>query len=338
MELTDQDLSIGEPLSSVFLLYGKHTYLIHMIRDKIINKAINEEEKDFNLAFYDMESEQVQTAVEDAETLPFMGDKRVVVIENPVFLTNQNKKTDVEHDVERLTKYVQSPAPDSIVIITASYEKLDKRKKLYKQLQKSAQTFELNRVTDHLIYELLSAKANEYGTNYTKEAHEALISMAGDNLQQLMNEVAKLSLYCGEGSEITKNNVDELASRSLEQNVFELVNQVMKKNITASYRILGDMYKQKQEPIKLLALLANQLRLIYQVNLYLSQGYTQQQLAKKLNVHPYRVKIASQQSRSFKLDDLTKALTLCTETDFKMKRGQLDKHLALELCIHQLAS
>ncbi|WP_085523307.1 DNA polymerase III subunit delta [Tuberibacillus sp. Marseille-P3662] len=338
MELTKKDLTISQPLSSIYLLYGKHTYLIQLLTKKITDQAVPEAERDFNLSVYDMETNAVQTAVEDANTLPFMGDKRVVVLENPVFLTNQQKKLSVEHDEKTLMHYLESPSPDTVLIITASFEKLDKRKKLVKQLQNTANVLEMNKITDQLMFDILKDISDGYDTTYTKEAHDQLTSIVGSDMEMLVSEVKKLALYCDGQQPITPDVVSQLTPRSLEQNVFELVDRVMSKDLKAAYQILDDMFKQKQEPIRLLALIARQFRLAFQVSLYLPTGYSQQQIAQKLSVHPYAIKVASNQSRRFNSELLTRALDLCTETDYRMKKGLVDKHLGLELCIHQLAS
>ncbi|WKB36891.1 DNA polymerase III subunit delta [Terrilactibacillus sp. S3-3] len=129
MQITQKDLAIQKPLAPVYLLYGTQSYLIQLLKKNIVAEALTKDERDFNLSRYDMLEVSVEAALEDAETLPFMGEKRVVILENPYFLTNEKPKTKVEHDLARFIHYLENPSQDTVLIIYALYEKLDKRKK-----------------------------------------------------------------------------------------------------------------------------------------------------------------------------------------------------------------
>lgn len=76
----------------VYCLYGKETYLLQETVQRIRQAVVDEETKDFNLSVFDLEEEALDLAVEDAETFPFMGDKRLVVAKNPSFLTAEKRK------------------------------------------------------------------------------------------------------------------------------------------------------------------------------------------------------------------------------------------------------
>ncbi|WKB36893.1 hypothetical protein QS257_08610 [Terrilactibacillus sp. S3-3] len=110
----------------------------------------------------------------------------------------------------------------------------------------------------------------------------------------------------------------------------------MKRQTAEALKLLHDLVKQKEEPIKLLALIARQLRIVYQVGHYRKAGYTQQNIAGKIGVHPYAVKLAAEQTKFYSQEVLKAALSKCAETDFQMKIGAIDKTLALELLIHQI--
>ncbi|TGV00104.1 DNA polymerase III subunit delta, partial [Mesorhizobium sp. M00.F.Ca.ET.186.01.1.1] len=87
------------------------------------------------------------------------------------------------------------------------------------------------------------------------------------------------------------------------------------------------------EPIKLIALLARQFRMLLHVKQLAPRGYSQQQMAGMIKMHPYAVKKAMEQARHFSEDSLKKLLHILAEEDFRMKSGQVDKRLALELFV-----
>lgn len=332
------DLSVRKPLAPVYLLYGTQDYLIRLVKKNIVREALSDEERDFNFSSYDMLEVPIESALEDAETVPFMGEKRVVLIENPFFLTAEKAKTKVDQDLKRFEQYIEQPSPDTVLLIEAHYEKLDKRKKLVKSLEKKAQVYELSKLTDSTLYHLMEKIAAKYGAVYTKDGHEQLISSVGPHLTQLANEVGKCALYCGPDRPIDSRAVLEIGSRSLETNVFLLVNKVMQKKTADALHLLHELVRMKEEPLKLLALLERQFRIVYQVAYYRDAGYTQSSIAGKIGVHPYAVKLAAEQSRLYNADVLKRALEKCAETDYRIKTGREDKLLALEMLIHHISS
>lgn len=116
--------------SPIYLLYGMESFLINETKQKLLKNMLTEEELDFNFASYDLEEVPIEVAIEDAETLPFMGEKRLIFLHNPFFLTSEKSKSKVEHDISKLEAYLQEPVPYSTIVFVAPYEKLDERKKL----------------------------------------------------------------------------------------------------------------------------------------------------------------------------------------------------------------
>jgi DNA polymerase-3 subunit delta len=175
-------------------------------------------------------------------------------------------------------------------------------------------------------------RAEKYGAVMERPQAMRLVERVGSELRLLDRELEKMALYAGEkGAAITDEVIDLLASRTLEQDVFALIEQVVAGRLEEAFRTLYDCLKTGEEPIKLLALLARQFRLLLQVKIWAPRGYTQQQLAGMLKVHPYGVKKAMEQARHFSEQSLRKLLGILAEEDFRMKSGQVDKRLAVEL-------
>lgn len=329
--------SIQTPLKPIYVLQGTQEYLIHRLRKSIIEKAVAPADRDFNVSIYDMNETSLEVAIEDAMTLPFLGENRVIVLENPLFLTGDTKKMKIDHDLDALMTYIENPSPTTILVIEAPYEKLDKRKKMVKLLESKGTTYEFNQISDKDLFHLLKEEANDYKVTYSEQAHERLLALVGFQVAQLVSEIHKLSLFVGEGGEIARDDVDQLATRSLESNVFDLVDHVMRGRLEKALFLLEDLYKQKEEPIRLLALVMRQVRLLLQTQLLQEQGYAQKQIASRLKLHPYAVKIASEQGKRFEGSQLKKALIWCSDMDYAMKMGVIDKELALQLLIHQIS-
>ncbi|GER66958.1 hypothetical protein BpJC7_09150 [Weizmannia acidilactici] len=322
--------------SPLYLLYGTEDYLIQETKNKLIGHALAPEEMDFNYASYDLEETPVETVVEDAETFPFMGERRIVIAHHPYFLTAEKPKQKVEHQLDKLEAYVKMPAPYSILVLVAPYEKLDERKKLVKLLKKQATVGEAKKLNERELKEWLVGRAGGEGCRIGKEAAELLISLAGTDMSALANEMMKLCLYAGKGNEISLDMVAALTARSLEQNVFELVEKVVQRKIDEALRIYYDLLKLNEEPIKILALISGQFRLIYQTKELAKRGYGQQQIASYLKVHPYRLKLAAGQAKLFTQEELNQIMSLLADSDYEMKSSGLKKEMIIEMFLFKL--
>ncbi|WP_153123346.1 DNA polymerase III subunit delta [Peribacillus tepidiphilus] len=324
-------------IAPLYLLFGNEPFLINETKRLIVEHALNEEELDFNLSQFDLEEIPVEKALEEAETLPFMGEKRVVFLHNPVFLTTEKSKSKVEHQIASLERYIQNPAPYSVIVLSAPYEKLDERKKITKELKRRAVVVETKKLNEQELKSWVHDKVRAAGKKMDEEALRTLLELAGTNLMLLNSEVDKMLLYIGQDDIITKETVELLVSKSLEQNVFTLVELVIQRRISESVSMLQDLLNQNEEPIKILSIMAGQLRLLYQVKELANQGYGQQRIATLLKVHPFRIKLALEKVKEFKTDELLYLMNQLADADYKMKTGGMDKALLLELLFLKLS-
>lgn len=324
--------------ASVYLLFGTEAFIINETKQLLVQHALTEEEMDFNFSQFDLEETPVEIALEDAETLPFMGGKRLVFMQNPFFLTSEKPKHKVEHNVKKLEQYLEDPAPYSIVVLTAPYEKLDERKKITKELKRKAVTVEAKKLSDNELKIWIRERAAASEVQIDENAIDLLLDLAGTNLMILTNEIDKMALYVDEEKRIDAATVEKLVAKSLEQNVFTLVDKVLQKNVEEAVSIFHELLRQNEEPIKILGVMASQVRLMYQVKEMAKQGYSQQKIAGALRIHPYRVKLAHEKTGRFNERELLSLMNGMAEADYRMKTGQADKALTLELLILRMNS
>jgi len=314
----------------LYLVYGSERFLIEQSRKKIIRENVKDRLDDVDFAVYDMSEVPIEEAIADAETLPFMSEKRIVIITNPTMLTSEKEKK-IAHDVKRLEAYINHPSSDSVVIIEAPYEKLDERKKIVKLLKTHANVIQASSLNGASLTKWLKKEAAAIHLSITDQALEKMVQLLGTDLRRLHSELEKIQLYVGEGGEATEETVEQLVSRVLENNVFALVDHVVNRRKNQAFRTLFDLFEQNEEPIKMVALLAKQFRTIYQVKDLSKKGFSQKKIASQLKLHPYVVKLYHDQGKHFSESECLKLLKEIAEVDYTMKIGQMDKRLALEL-------
>ncbi|WP_416149298.1 DNA polymerase III subunit delta [Salipaludibacillus sp. HK11] len=318
-------------LSPLYLLYGSETYLIEDIIQRIMSQALSKEEQEFNLSKFDMNEHSVELAVEEAYTFPFMGGRRVVFLKDAFFFTTQKGTNKVEHDLSKLLSYIEDPAQETVMIIQAPYEKLDERKKIVKVMKKQASVMDGRPLEERELKQWMLDKAEEYQVTFDSKAQERLLMLTGADLMIMASEIKKLAMHVGEGEVVTQDHVDNLVARSLEQDIFSLVDGVVKAQVNKALKIYKDLLKQKEAPVKIIALMVRQFRILYQVKQLTQQGYGEKIIASQLKLHPYVVKLAARQVQKFRDGELLHLLDQLADLDFSIKTGRINPELGVEL-------
>ncbi|MBS4161538.1 DNA polymerase III subunit delta, partial [Klebsiella pneumoniae] len=191
----------------VYCLYGKETYLLQETVQMIRQAVVDEETKDFNLSVFDLEEDALDLAVEDAETFPFMGERRLVVAKNPSFLTAEKKKEKLEHNLGALEAYIAQPAPYTVFVLLAPYEKLDERKKLTKLLKKHAHMVEAKELNGKETADFMKSLAAAEEKQIETEAAEELVILGHASVSANAQEDKKVSTYIGDRDQIMLDDV-----------------------------------------------------------------------------------------------------------------------------------
>lgn len=323
-------------IAPLYLFYGQEEFLIEETVSLLVNTVLTDEEKEMNLSVYDMSEVPIEVALEDAETLPFLGEKRVVIVKDPYFFTGQKDKNKIDHDLKKLEEYLQTPSPDAVVIFSGFYEKLDERKKIVKLFEKRGEIVHMPLLDEQALRAWVKNRVKNDKKEIEDRALDLLLLLVGPKLILLANEIDKVITYMGVEKKIDQAVIQNIVVRSLEQNVFALIDLIVKARTEEALAIYYDLLEQKEEPIKILALIAGQFRFIYQVKSLYTRGYGQKQTASYLKSHPFRVKLAAEQSARFTEQELEDIIKTLADVDYKMKTGKMDKKLLLELFILQL--
>jgi len=281
----------NERIPPVLLLYGTESYFIQNIQDKLF-ASVMEQSGDENISTYDLEETPIQEVVADAETYPFFGEKKLIYAMNPTFLSTKHKKLPFEHDLVRLEQYISNPVDYSVIVFIAPYEKLDNRKKITKVLNKQALVAECNPIKDYEVQKWIKTLSADLHITIEPDAYRVFEAELIVNLHLIQNELRKLALYVGENGIVTKKIAEDLISSTANGSALRLVDTVIDRNLHRAIAIYKDLEKMNEEPIALIALLAFQFRIIFQVKLLKEQGYTQFQMRNQISAHPYVIKIA----------------------------------------------
>lgn len=319
-------------IAPVYVLVGEESYLIYETVAKL--KEVLSKNGEVEVITFDLEEVPVEAVIDEADTLPFFSEKKLVIAKNASFLKATEKgKEKIEHNVKRLEHWLNYPSDTSVTVFIAPYEKLDERKKVTKLLKEKAVYIQANTPQEKDLVVWIQHEVTSQGKTIGQQAIDRLVAMIGANMLQLKMEIEKMSLYLGESGEITVQLVEELVAKTLEQDAFKMLNAYFEHNHKLALGIYHDLLQQKEEPIMLVGLLASNIRTMSNVYYLLKKGYHSQQIAKQLKIHPYRVKLIVENPKRPSEERLLKALYQLAEVDIALKTtgGKRERHLELFL-------
>jgi DNA polymerase-3 subunit delta len=311
---------------------------VHAFIDKLTERLIEPEHREFAVSKYDLSETPLDTVIEEAETLPFMVPRKLVIASNALFLTGAKESTKVEHKPERLIEYMKAPADFTVIVFTVNADKLDERKKLVKSLKEADALVACTSLSADDLTHWVKQEADKAGIQFAPGVIEQFIMYTGTNLQALSSELEKCSLFVGRGGTLTSDALEQLVTRSIEQNIFILIEHIVQLQLDKAFTMLNELLRRKEEPIKIMALIARQFRIMLQVKDLQQQGYSQQQMASQLGLHPYAVKVAAGQCSRFEQKRLADIMSQLSDLDYQMKSGKIDKVLGLEMFLLRLAA
>lgn len=315
-------------MKSVLVFGGEENFLIENAILKICDKY-----NDGQVIKYDLLETNISSLIEDASMNSLFNEHKIIIGYNASFLSGVKEKQVINHDIEGLSSYIDNPNPDTTMILITN-DKLDRRKNIVKKLLTKALVKEFNKLTEDEMLKFAKENFNKDNYQITFKALNMLIDRVCNNLYLLNNECEKLKLYKLEDKTINEQDIEQMIIKYDFDNIFALTDAVIKKDITNALYLYKELLKRNEEPIKIIVLLANQFRLIFQVKRLRSKGFNEGQIANDLGVHPYRVKIASEVKLEEK--ELLKYLKLLADLDENIKLGKVNKDVGLELFLLSL--
>lgn len=303
----------------VYLLYGTKDFEIEE-EIKKLSKGIDE----MNISKYDLNNDMLSLALEDAKTMSLFGDKKLVIVDNANMFTGSTSK-----DSELIEEYLNHINENTTLVLIVHNDKLDTRKKITKLIKKVGKVQEFNDELD--TTSLVRRLFKDYNIDY--KTIQLFIDRVGNNPLIIQNEINKIKIYKDNDKNITEEDILNLTAKLIEIDIFKLIDYIVRKNKEKALELYYEMLKMNEEPIKIVVILANQFRIMYQSKELLKKGYSEKDIASTLKIHPYRVKLAIQNSRNYTSDILLKNLNALADIDIGIKTGTINKDLALELFI-----
>lgn len=311
----------------MYLLYGLEEFLINQEIDKIKN---NNNIDDIDIVRYDLENTKIENIIEDASSISLFGNKKLIIVDNSYIFTGTTNKKLIEQNTDILTSYLNNPS-NNIIIFKILKEKLDERKKIVKLFKEKGIVKDFNRTNNINKYVV------DMFDNYKIDNNNVnlLIDRVGNNLEILNQEIEKIKQYKDTDLNVTNDDIINLTSKNIDTDFFTLIENIVSKNKEKALESYFEIIKE-EEPIKIIVVLSNKFRLIYQAKNLYKKGYSEKDISSMLDAHPYVIKKCLETGRNYSDKTLLECLLKLANLDIDIKNGKIDKNIGLELFIMTL--
>ncbi len=322
-----KDLSAGTP-GQLYLFHGEETYLrdyyLGRLRDAVLPGGLGEFNR-HDLAGKDMSPHALEEAV---DCLPILTERTfVLVTDYDLFKAGEKDREEHLRILGNLPDYC------CVVFLYDLIEyKADARTKLAAAVKKYGTAVNFVRQGQRELTDWVRRHFRAQGKDIEPRLCEELIFLCGDLMQNLQQEVGKISAYA-KGERITRGDIEAVATPQLSAVVFRIADAIGEKNYDKAAKVLGELYQMQKSPYEIMSALGKQLRQLYSARLALDQRRDAAWVGRLWGMR-YPMDRLMVSARRFSLPWCRRAVVRCAQTDLAMKStGQDPKELLTTLLL-----
>jgi DNA polymerase-3 subunit delta len=285
-----------------------------------LREAAKAEPGGFNSDVFQGQGLQAQALVNTARMLPMMAETRFILVRHADAIP--------AGELDALCAYVKKPVAETCLVFVS--EKLDGRSKLAKAAQEVGAFHEALPPQLRDLPPLLQGEARSRGHTLSPEAAQALADALGADLSALDDALERLSLYVGEGKPIDVDAVEASVTHARTDSVWALVDAVGARNKRAAIASAGSLLGSQEPPLRILALVARQMRTIARMRTALKSGLKDQEAAQKAGAPPFKARDLAALARKFDDAQMRRAFATLAEADLLLKGSKVPGPRVLE--------
>ncbi|MFW6389681.1 MAG: DNA polymerase III subunit delta [Halanaerobiales bacterium] len=316
-----------DKLDSIYLIHAGNL-IMDRFKENFIEKFIDED-NDFNYTYLNQEEDFAVKLKNYVNTPPFMADKRYIITKVDDYFSNK-------YENHKLLIQMFNNFPETTILIILSKRKINKKLKVVEALKKNGTIIEEALPKYRELDNWIRQEFEKRGKKIKYQGLKLLEQMFNNNLQQLENEIKKICLYKNNLVQITYNDIIAVISkdRLVEDNlIFSLTDAIMAEDKGKAIELLRDIIEDGVFPLRILATIIWQLRLLLSVKSLKDEGKTVKEIAHSLKVHQYPVKKCYKKSNNFTEEEIELMLENFFEANVSIITGKCNPDMALELAI-----
>ena len=305
----------GGNVDNCYIFVGIDENLIKESIGAITEKTLGGGSQDFNLFKFDGDKVEEDEIINACETMPFMSEKKVVIVYRANFLKDSEKSR--ESVYKRINGYLANPNPQTVLLMYYVFDNpREKESKKIKNLDKKTTVVKVDKLKGAVLQKKVKEIFDSKGKEIQRNELIFFCNMVENNMEIIKNEIDKLVNYT-EGREITKGDILELLPSKSENDIFNLVDLLSQKKVKIAIDIYNELIFKGEKATNILRMIQRQYDLLFMIKFHMEHGKSQEFIAKELSLHPYICEKMMAQSRKFSKEGLMKIL----ESSLKTEKG-----------------
>lgn len=318
-------------LRPCYLFEGTEEYIKQQALSRLCESLLPAGMEQMNLA--DLTNPEADALIAAAETLPFLGEKRVVVVRDCDLLTTARKGDDDK--LEALLEYLPRQSPSTCLVFVVK-GKADARKKLYLALKKTAAVVDFSPMNDTEAAAWAARTMRSLGKQMDNATAQKLVFTVGKDAALLRQEMEKLAQYVGERETVADEDIDAICVRSLECTVFQMVDAQVAGREGEAFRLMRAVLQGGEDRFLILSMLLRQYRILYHMRCLMEERVPQQAQAGLLGIPPFAVGRTQAQARRYSKERLKAAYDYLFALEYALKSGRAPQDGCAEAAMLQL--
>lgn len=312
--------------SPVYLIVGSERFLadraVNALREHVVDKGT----ESFNTDLLQGNALTASKVIAMAKTVPMMSRARLILVRNV---------DDMESDeLEAFGSYLNEPCTSTCLVMTA--EKLDGRSKFARTAKDKGFWVDVEPLKAHAMKPFAIGEAKRLGHPLSSNAADALVDCIGTDLSALDDALERLSLYVGEKKPIDEAAIQACIARIRVDTIWTLVDAVGLRNAKRALESLESLLEDREPPLRILAMVARQLRIVARMREALGSGLRGQDAARQAGAPPFKAQELTESARRFTHASLAKAFKTLAEADQAMKGSKTPPEAVLEAAVLQM--
>lgn len=325
MQRINEDIKTGN-FKQMYLLCGSEDYLRNQYKERLKTALLGEGDQ-MNLSCFEGKDISQTQLVDLAETMPFLSERRVIVIENSGMFKNSS-------DV--LADYLKEVSPATFFVF--SEKEVDKRNRLYKVVKDQGYISEFGEQDENTLSRWIAGIVKKENMEIDRAAVAMLLYKTGTDMENIRRELEKCICYCMNRGRITVQDVETICTERLSNRVFDMINFLAAGKQEQALKLYYDLLALKEPPMRILFLISRQFNMLLQTKLLREKGYDKRIIGEKLGVAPFIAGKYMDQVAHFKRSVLRRALEDCVQAEEDVKTGKIGDVMSVELLMIKYSS
>jgi len=325
----------------IYILHGDDEFAINEEVLGLESKVGDGATADMNISRIDGKGFSVDSLLTNTQALPFLAERRLVVLTNPL---GSMKSPKVREKFLSILENIPQTTGLVIHIGRPLVNKYDKRKGVKHWLQKwsagqGGRVFEKEYLLPHgpQMVKFILGRAIEFGGEFSGEAAHKLAQYVNENPRLASKEIEKLLVYVDFTRPVDAEDVEKLTPNNGEANVFQMVDALGNKDGGLALQLLHKLLED-DDPIRLFGMVVRQFRMLLLTKELLNKGLGEVEISRRLRIFPFVCRKLISQVRNFTIEALREIYHLLLDFDLSIKTGQLDGDTALDLLVTSLTN